>query len=154
MLKHLNGLLCLQFQRPKWVLHCGKIEWNCGIKSFTYVCFSCSCPDTSRLDISPTHTSPTDTSPTGQFPDRHFPDLAFPLPDICPSGYFPDWTFPRPDISPSGYFPDCIFPQLHISPFYTYFRADISLTLNNLFLTGYFWQFKCRKCLNFLVNEW
>ena len=77
-----------------------------------------------------------DTSPTGQFPNRHFPNLAFPRPDICPSSYFPDWTFLQLDISPSGYLPDCTFPRIHISPFYTYyFRADISLTLNNLFLT-------------------
>ena len=75
------------------------------------------------LDFSPTDTSPTDTSPTGQFPDRYFSDL----------------TFLRPDISPSGYLPDCTFPWLHISSFYIYyFRADISLTLNNLFLTGLF----------------
>ena len=36
MLKHLNGLLCVQFNCPKWVLEYGKIEWYCGIKSFTY----------------------------------------------------------------------------------------------------------------------
>ena len=107
------------------------------------------------LDISATDTSPTDTSPTGQFPDRHFPYLTFPRPDICPSGYFPDWTFLRLDITPTIHFPEQIFTRLHISPFYTYyFRIDISLTLNNLFLTGYFWQFNCRKRLNFLVNEW
>ena len=108
------------------------------------------CPDTS-----PNGTSPTDTSPTGRFPDRHFPDLAFLGQDISPSGYFPDWTFPQRDISSSGYLSDWTFPRLHISSSYTYyFWADISLTLNNLFVTGYFWQFKCRKRLNFLVNEW
>ena len=99
-----------------------------------------------------------DTSPTGHFPDRHFPDWHIPdwtirRPTL--TWHFPDQTFARLDISPSGYLPDCTFPRLHFSPFYTYyFRADISLTLNNLFLTGYFWQFKCRKRLNFLVNEW
>ena len=34
MLKHLNGLLCLQFKRCKWVLDYDKIEWSCDIKSF------------------------------------------------------------------------------------------------------------------------
>ena len=96
-----------------------------------------------------------DTSPIGHFPDRHFPELTFPRAAISPTGHFSDWTFPRLDISRSGYLPNCTFPRLHFSPFHTYyFRADIALTLNNLFLTGYFWQFKCRKCLNFLVNEW
>ena len=36
MWKYLNGLLCLQFKRRKWVLDYGKIGWYCGIKSFTY----------------------------------------------------------------------------------------------------------------------
>ena len=98
-----------------------------------------------RLDNSPTNTSPA----------WHFSDQTFARVVISPTGHFSGWTFPRPDISPSGHLLDCTFPRLHISPFYTYyFRADISLTLNNLFLTGYFWQFKCRKRLNFLVNEW
>ena len=34
MLKHLNGLLYLQFKLRKWVFECGKIEWYRGIKSF------------------------------------------------------------------------------------------------------------------------
>ena len=33
-LKLLNGLLCFQFKRCKWVLNYLKIEWYCGIKSF------------------------------------------------------------------------------------------------------------------------
>ena len=106
-----------------------------------------------------------DTSPTGHFPDRHFPDWHisnWTIPrsklarlGISPTRHFPERLFPRPDISPSGYLSDCTFPRLHISSSYTYyFWADISLTLNNIFLTGNFWQFKCRKRLNFLVNEW
>ena len=36
MLKHLNGLLCLQFRRRKWVLDYDEIEWYRSIKRFTY----------------------------------------------------------------------------------------------------------------------
>ena len=35
MLKYLNGLLCLQFKRPKWVSGYPTSEWYCGINSFT-----------------------------------------------------------------------------------------------------------------------
>ena len=40
MLKYLNGLLCLQFERRIWVLDYLTIEWYCGINSFTYAYFS------------------------------------------------------------------------------------------------------------------
>ena len=40
MLKHLNGLLCLQFKRRKWLLYYVTIEWYCGVNSFTYGYFS------------------------------------------------------------------------------------------------------------------
>ena len=33
MLKNLNGLLRLHFERRKWVLDYGKKDWYCGIKS-------------------------------------------------------------------------------------------------------------------------
>ena len=36
MWKYLNGLLCLQFKRRKWVLDYGKIEWYCGIKKISF----------------------------------------------------------------------------------------------------------------------
>ena len=96
---------------------------------------------------------------SGHFPGWTFPRLTHPRldnsqTDTSPTWHFPDQTFVRVAISPTGHFPERIFTRLHISPFYTYFRAEISLTLNNLFLTGYFWQLKCRKRLNFLVNEW
>ena len=40
MLKHLNGLLCLQCKRRKWVLDYPTIDVVCGVNSFTYGYFS------------------------------------------------------------------------------------------------------------------
>ena len=105
------------------------------------------------------------TFPRPTLPDWHIPNWAIPQPtlprvEISPTrhlpkwlfDYFPNWTFLQLDISLTRHFPEHIFTQLYICPLYTYyFQANISLTLNNLLLTGYFWQFNAENTSTFLL---